>query len=85
MAYSGNVTQAADGAIAKALSDNNDYYMAAEIQIIDVLGPGDYFIWVKGHRPEPTGIFVHAPRSTRNWGPRSTNSPPEPGRGPQLV
>jgi hypothetical protein len=68
VAYSGNVTQAADAAIAKALSDNNDYYMAAEIQITDVLGPGDYFIWVKGHRPEPTGIFVHTVRKYQDLG-----------------
>jgi hypothetical protein len=60
VAYNGNVTAAADAVLAQALSASKDYYLAAEIHITDVFGPGDYFIWVKGHRPKPSGVFHHA-------------------------
>ena len=69
VAYNGDVTRAADGALAKALSISNDYYLAAEIQITDVLGPGDYFIWVKGHRPAAAASSSTPARSTRTSAP----------------
>ncbi len=60
VAYDNEVTAAADAVLAQALSASKDYYLAAEIHITDVFGPGDYFIWVKGHPPEPRGVFAHA-------------------------
>ena len=60
VAYDYEVTAAADAVLAQALSASNDYYLAAEIDITDVFGPGDYFIWVKGHRPSPAAVFAHA-------------------------
>jgi 4-amino-4-deoxy-L-arabinose transferase-like glycosyltransferase len=68
VAYNGDVTPAADGALATALSASKAYYLAAEIQITDVLGPSDYYIWVKGHRPEPTGVFVHTSSKYQDLG-----------------
>ena len=60
VAYNNEVTGAADAVLAEALSASKDYYLAAEIHITDVFGPGDYFIWVKGHEPKPSGLFHHA-------------------------
>jgi hypothetical protein len=71
VAYNGDVTQAADAAIAKALSASNGYYLAAEIQITDVLGPGDYFIWVKGHRPGTAGVLVPSSPKDQNLGTKA--------------
>lgn len=60
VAYNNEVTGVADAVLAEALSASKDYYLAAEIHITDVFGPGDYFIWVKGHEPKPSGLFHHA-------------------------
>jgi hypothetical protein len=60
VAYNNEITRAADAVLAQALSASKDYYLAAEIHITDVFGPGNYFIWVKGHRPEPADLFVHS-------------------------
>jgi hypothetical protein len=60
VAYDNEVTGAADAVLAEALSASKDYYLAAEIPITDVFGPGDYFIWVKGTRPGPRRVFQHA-------------------------
>jgi hypothetical protein len=60
VAYDNEVTAAADAVLAQALSASKNYYLAAEIHITDVLGPGDYFIWVKGHAPKPSDLFHHA-------------------------
>ena len=68
VAYNGNVTAAADAVLAQALSASKDYYLAAEIHITDVFGPGDYFIWVKGHRPKPSGVFHHASTKYQDLG-----------------
>ena len=61
VAYNNEVTGAADAVLAEALSASKDYYLAAEIHITDVFGPGDYFIWVKGHPTEADRpVFAHA-------------------------
>ena len=68
VAYNNEVTGAADAVLAEALSASKDYYLAAEVYITDVYGPGDYFIWVKGHRPKQKGLFVHANPKYQNIG-----------------
>ena len=68
VAYDNEVTAAADAVLAQALSASKDYYLAAEIHITDVFGPGDYFIWVKGHPPTPSGIFAHASQNYLDLG-----------------
>ena len=68
VAYNNEITGAADAVLAKALSASKDYYLAAEIHITDVFGPGDYFIWVKGHAPKPAHVFVHASPKYQNLG-----------------
>jgi hypothetical protein len=68
VAYDNEVTAAADAVLAQALSASKDYYLAAEIHITDVFGPGDYFIWVKGHPPTPSGIFAHASQNYPDLG-----------------
>ncbi len=76
VAYNGDVTQAADAVLAKALSASKSYYLAAEIGIDDTFGPGDYFIWVKGHAPKPSGLFVHASPKYQNLGSKITELAP---------
>ena len=68
VAYNNEITGAADAVLAKALSASKDYYLAAEIHITDVFGPGDYFIWVKGQAPKPAHVFVHASPKYQNLG-----------------
>jgi hypothetical protein len=60
VAYNNEITRAADAVLAQALSASKNYYLAAEIHITDVFGPGDYFIWVKGHPPKQRHVFAHA-------------------------
>jgi hypothetical protein len=60
VAYNNEITGAADAVLDEALSASNDYYLAAEIHITDVFGPGNYFIWVKGHPKKTIPVFVHA-------------------------
>jgi hypothetical protein len=60
VAYNNEITTAADAVLAQALSASKNYYLAAEIHITDVFGPGNYFIWVKGHPPKQRHAFVHA-------------------------
>jgi hypothetical protein len=67
VAYNDEVTAAADAVLAEALQASKDYYLAAVIHITDVYGPGDYYIWVKGHRPEPR-VFAHASSSYQDLG-----------------
>ncbi len=80
VAYDNEVTAAADAVLAQALSASKDYYLAAEVHITDVFGPGDYFIWVKGHRPEPSGVFAHASQNYPNLGTKVRELAPGPGR-----
>ncbi len=76
VAYNNEVTGAADAVLAQALSASKDYYLAAEIHITDVFGPGDYFIWVKGHRPTVSGVFNHKVRRYLDLGSKSTELAP---------
>ena len=59
VAYNNEITGAADAVLAQALSASKDYYLAAEIHITDVFGPGNYFIWVKGHPKKKIPVFAH--------------------------
>ena len=59
VAYNNEITGAADAVLALALSASKDYYLAAEIHINDVFGPGDYFIWVKGHPNKRIPVYAH--------------------------
>jgi len=47
IAYNDDVTLTADAALAKALKASRSYYLAAKIDLSDVFGPVDYYIWVK--------------------------------------
>jgi hypothetical protein len=76
VAYNNEVTGAADAVLAQALSASKDYYLAAEIHITDVFGPGDYFIWVKGHRPTVSGVFNHKVRRYLDLGSKTTELAP---------
>ncbi len=67
VAYNDEVTAAADAVLTEALQASKDYYLAAVIHITDVYGPGDYYIWVKGHRPEPR-VFAHVSSSYQDLG-----------------
>ena len=58
--YYFQVTPPVDGVLAHTLATSHSYYLAAEIGMSDSFGAGDYFVWVKGHAPTPSGIFVHA-------------------------
>jgi dolichyl-phosphate-mannose-protein mannosyltransferase len=64
VAYNNEITGAADAVLAQALSASKDYYLAAEIHITDVFGPGDYFIWVKGQPPNSAHAFAQASSTT---------------------
>jgi hypothetical protein len=59
VAYNNEITRAADAVLDQALSASKNYYLAAEIHITDVFGPGNYFIWVKGQPPKSAHPFVH--------------------------
>ena len=76
VAYNNEVTGAADAVLAQALSASKDYYLAAEIHITDVFGPGDYFIWVKGHRPTVGGVFNHKVRRYLDLGSKTSELAP---------
>ena len=76
VAYNNEITGAADAVLAQALSASKDYYLAAEIHITDVFGPGDYFIWVKGHQPTVSGVFNHKVRRYLDLGSKTTELPP---------
>ena len=76
VAYNNEITGAADAVLAQALSASKDYYLAAEIHINDVFGPGDYFIWVKGHRPAVGGVFNHKVRHYLDLGSKTTELAP---------
>ncbi len=75
VAYNNEITGAADAVLAQALSASKDYYLAAEIHITDVFGPGDYFIWVKGHRPT-VGVFNHKVRHYLDLGSKTSQLAP---------
>jgi len=76
VAYNNEVTAAADAVLAEALSASKDYYLAAEVNITDTFGPGDYFIWVKGTRPGPRRVFKHASRKYPDLGTKLTEVAP---------
>ncbi len=76
VAYNNEVTGAADAVLAQALSASKDYYLAAEIHITDVFGPGDYFIWVRGHLPKPGGVFAHASSKYQDLGTKTRELAP---------
>ena len=75
VAYDDEVTGAADAVLAQALSASKDYYLAAEISITDVFGPGDYYIWVKGHAPKPK-VFNHASPKYLDLGTKASHLAP---------
>jgi hypothetical protein len=70
IAYNGNVTQAADQALANALYSSPSYYLAAQIYINDAFGPGAFYIWVKGH-PPTMHVFVHRDPRYLNLGSKA--------------
>jgi hypothetical protein len=70
IAYNGDVTQAADQALANALYSSRSYYMAAQIYINDAFGPGAFYIWVKGHPPSMP-VFVHRDPRYLNLGSKA--------------
>jgi Dolichyl-phosphate-mannose-protein mannosyltransferase len=47
VAYNGDITPAADQAIAQALRSSRSYRLAAAVPITDSYGPSTYYIWVK--------------------------------------
>jgi hypothetical protein len=51
IAYDGDVTQATDAALAKALAASPEYYLAKRVDLHDTFGPVDYDIWVRGRAP----------------------------------
>ena len=83
VAYNNKITGAADAVLAEALSASKDYYLAAEIHITDVFGPGNYYIWVKGHPAETRSrSSLTAARSSRTSAARSRRRGPELGLPP---
>jgi hypothetical protein len=76
--YYYEVTPDMDGVIAHALSTGHSYYLAAEIGIDDSFGAGDYFVWVKGHAPQLSGVFVHASPKYQDLGSKITELAPDP-------
>jgi Dolichyl-phosphate-mannose-protein mannosyltransferase len=56
IAYNGDITQAVDQAIEGALATSKLYYLAAVVPLSDGAGPVNYYIWVKGHRPDGLGL-----------------------------
>lgn len=53
IAYSGDVTPAADQALVRALSASQRYRLASIVPTRDVFGAGYYYIWVKRAGPHP--------------------------------
>lgn len=65
IAYNGDVTQAVDQAIEGALATSKLYYLAAVVPLSDGAGPVNYFIWVKGKRPNGLGLVPLEGRAGR--------------------
>ncbi len=74
--YYDQVTPDVDGVLAHVLSASRSYYLAAEIGITDSFGASDYFVWVKGHAPQPSGVFVHASPKYQNLGSKTSELAP---------
>lgn len=65
IAYSGDITLAADGTIEKELEASHLYYLAATVPMENGSGPVNYYIWVKGHGPAGLGSHVGAGKGGR--------------------
>lgn len=65
IAYSGNITLAADGTIEKELKASHSYYLAATVPLANGSGPVSYYIWVKGLRPPAPASYLGASKASR--------------------
>ncbi len=68
VAYYGGTTPAVDKALGRALANSQAYYLAAQIDLNNPFAPGEYFVWVKGHPPQPSDLYVHTNPKFQNLG-----------------